>query len=63
MYVPFKHAFVLSLSKNPENTVFAIVRDKQTIREAEKLEKSNVHILEADVTKWETLKVVYLLLN
>ena len=52
-----QQAFVQILSNDPENKVFALVRSKKTIREADKLDKPNVHILEADVTDWKALKV------
>lgn len=50
-------AFVKQLSQIPENTVFALIRSRNTIIDAAVYERPNVHVLEADITDFETLKV------
>lgn len=51
--------FVRQLSANPENAVFGLVRSKGNSQDLLSLEKerSNVHVLEADVTDAPRLKV------
>jgi len=48
--------FVNQLSSNPANTVFALVRDKKTAQRVSDLKRSNVHILQADITNLQELK-------
>lgn len=55
-----KFAFVRELSKSRDNTVIGLVRDKSATdaKIAEELGSlSNIHILEADITNYEALKV------
>ncbi|KAH8119550.1 hypothetical protein DFH11DRAFT_1565648 [Phellopilus nigrolimitatus] len=49
--------FVNQLSGSPHNTVFALVRNKNTVQKLEALARSNIHILEADITDLKALKV------
>jgi len=48
--------FVRQLSESAENVVFALVRDRQTSTRVTALGRSNVHILEADITDFKALK-------
>lgn len=52
--------FLTQLSSNPANTVFGLVRDKAATDKKVKAElgsRANVHIVEADVTNYNALKV------
>jgi len=49
--------FVRQLSEQTENLVFALVRSEKTATRISELGRSNVRILEADVTNYEALKV------
>ena len=49
--------FVKQLSDSSNNTLFAIVRNKANATKLEELGRSNIHILEADVTDYKALKV------
>ncbi|KAF7335745.1 NAD(P)-binding protein [Mycena venus] len=48
--------FVTQLSANSANTVFAIVRNKSTATQLSALSRTNIIVLEADVTDAKTLK-------
>ncbi|KAI9151376.1 Short chain dehydrogenase virK [Paramyrothecium foliicola] len=51
--------FVNQLSKNPENTVIGLVRDKATTEtkvRSELGERKNLHIVEGDITNYDQLK-------
>lgn len=48
------------LSANPDNTFFGLVRDKASTEKkvaAELPGRSNIHILQADITDYDALKV------
>jgi len=47
--------FVNQLSSNSANTVFALVRSKKTAHRVIELNRSNVHILQADITNYQEL--------
>jgi short-subunit dehydrogenase len=49
--------YVRQLSANENNTVFGIVRNKTTATQLATLNRSNVHIIQADITDHEALKV------
>lgn len=49
--------FVNQLSNDSGNTVFALVRSKLTADKLVELARSNVHIIEADITSTKDLKV------
>ena len=57
----YQYEFLRQLSSDPENTVIGLVRDKSAtdkkISEELKVQLSNVHILEADITDYDALKV------
>lgn len=53
----FKFEFVNQLSANPANVVFALVRNLDTTAKLKQLGRNNVHILQADVTDYNALKV------
>lgn len=49
--------FVNQLSNDSGNTVFTLVRSKLTADKLVELARSNVHIIEADITSTKDLKV------
>jgi hypothetical protein len=52
--------FVRQLSSDSNNTVIGLVRDKSTTEKAvaeELAGRSNIHILQADITDYEAIKV------
>jgi hypothetical protein len=51
-------AFVKNLASNPENTVIGLVRNvADTEARIAEWKTSNIHIIQADMTKWESLQV------
>ena len=50
---------IIYQSSNPDNLVFGLVRNKATAKDAIALEQThpNLHILQADITDFEALKV------
>lgn len=47
------------LSMSPTNTVFALVRKLSSASKLEQLNRSNIRILEADITDVQALKVTF----
>ncbi len=54
-----KFEFVRQLSENPANTVFGLVRNKAAVESkvATEIGRKNIHIIQADTTDPEALKV------
>jgi hypothetical protein len=51
-------AFVKNLATNPENIVIGLVRNvADTEARISEWKTSNIHIIQADMTKWESLQV------
>jgi short-subunit dehydrogenase len=57
----YQYEFLRQLSSDPENTVIGLVRDKpatdKKLPEELKGQLSKVHILQADITDYDTLKM------
>ncbi|KAI8634244.1 NAD(P)-binding protein [Xylariaceae sp. FL1651] len=55
---PLSFEFLRQLSANPDNTVVGLVRDKATTdkKVAEELNRPNIHIVQADVADYDSLK-------
>jgi hypothetical protein len=55
-----KYEFILELSKNPANTVIGIVRDVKFTEDKlakEPESRSNIHLIQGDMTDYQSLKV------
>jgi hypothetical protein len=51
--------FIRQLSEDPANTIFGLVRNKEQAdkKVAAEINRKNIHIIEADVTDYDALKV------
>ena len=60
----FKWEFLRQLSSDSNNTVVAVVRNKESTKErvaAELPGRANIHVVQGDLTDYATLKVKYIL--